>query len=1303
MTHVSIGKSLYSISDAFYYCNSIASVHYNCTHVGKCEINKTTVKEITLGDNVKSVPTFSSTGWYSAQPDGLLYLDNWLIGYKGSEPAGEVVIAEGTTHISGESLYYNNSITSVYIPKSVKYIGEHFLRFCTGLTSLNVDIDNSVYDSRENCNAIIETYTNTIIKACANTTIPNTVNSIGTVSFEGLELVEIEIPDNVTDIAESAFRNCNNLRAVVIGNGVTTIGDYAFNGCSALESLKLGNKLETIGTGAFQSCSRLADVELPNSLLRIKQNAFYGTKWYNDQTEYPYILDGWVLYDNNRYPTTTGIRGIADRVYTNRDDYYIDLKFPNTVVAIGEYAFSSSGVHSVLLPNSILYIGAGAFYGTDLSSVSLPNSITSILSATFHSCRNLVEVVIPGSINKIESGAFSLSSSINKLYVLSKDAPFVEENGIAVFDTKLYSKATLYVPIGSKFLYQTSPVWKNFENIVEIETEYNISYVVDGDVVASDILTIGEIITPPANIPQKEGYYFSWSNSPSTMPAKDVVFEGTYSAKSYRVTYVIDSMEYKTQTVAYGAEIPTIKTPIKEGYTFSGWSEIPSTMPAEDITISGTFTANNYLVKYIVDGEVWQTDSVTYGTEIVLVDEPTKEGHTFSGWSEIPSTMPAEDITISGTFTANDYVVTYIVDGEVWQTDSVAYGTEIDLIDEPTKEGHTFSGWSEAPTIMPAEDIAISGSFTVNSYTVTFTIDGEVYKSMTVEYGTEIPTVETPVKEGHAFSGWSEIPSTMPAEDITVSGTFTANDYAVTYIVDGEVYKTDSVTYGTEIILIDEPTKEGHTFSGWSEIPSIMPAEDITVSGTFTANDYAVTYIVDGEVYKTDSVTYGTEIILIDEPTKEGHTFSGWSEIPSTMPAEDIVISGSFTVNSYTVTYVVDGVEYQTQTVAYGTEIPTIETPIKEGHTFSGWSEIPSTMPAEDITISGTFTANDYVVTYIVDGEVWQTDSVTYGTEIVLIDEPTKEGHTFSGWSEAPSTMPAESITISGYFTVNSYSVIFAIDGKIYESMTVEFGAEIPTVETPVKEGHTFSGWSEIPSTMPAEDIVINGSFIVNRYTVTFVVDGEVYKSAEIEYGAEIPIIEAPSKNGRKFSGWSEIPSTMPAENVIVEGKFCYTIIFMVDGKYYHSSEIYYGNDIKAPLEVPQKVGHTFVDWGDLPETMPARDMTIHAVFSVNEYQLIFIIDGEVYETLYIEYGSKIEYPQIEGYVITWETEDLPETMPAENLIIIGTSTLDTAIKGIHEVHSDYIIYTLDGHRVLDIENLRSGFYIINGKKVFVK
>ena len=237
---------------------------------------------------------------------------------------------------------------------------------------------------------------------------------------------------------------------------------------------------------------------------------------------------------------------------------------------------------------------------------------------------------------------------------------------------------------------------------------------------------------------------------------------------------------------------------------------------------------------------------------------------------------------------------------------------------------------------------------------------------------------------------------------------------------------------------------------------------------------------------------------------------------------------------------------------------------------------------------------------------------------------------------------------------------------------------------------------------MPANDIVIEGSFNVNSYTVTFVVDGEFYKSVGVEYGAEIPTVELPVKDGREFSGWSEIPSTMPAEDITIEGKFCYTVIFMADGKYYNSSEVYYGNEVEVPSEAPLKEGNTFVGWGDFPDVMPARDMTIHAIFSVNKYQLIFIIDGEVYETLYVEYGSEIEYPQREGCVISWETENLPQTMPAEKMIVIGTSALDTAVECVKD-DNEKIVYTLDGHRILDVENLEEGIYITDGKKVFVK
>ena len=187
---------------------------------------------------------------------------------------------------------------------------------------------------------------------------------------------------------------------------------------------------------------------------------------------------------------------------------------------------------------------------------------------------------------------------------------------------------------------------------------------------------------------------------------------------------------------------------------------------------------------------------------------------------------------------------------------------------------------------------------TVRDFTLTYVVDGVVYKTETLEYGTAIEPLAEPTKRGYTFSGWSEIPATMPAEDITITGSFTVNTYAVTYIVDGEVYAIDSIAYGCEIVLRDEPAKEGHTFSGWSEAPETMPAEDITITGSFEVNTYAVIYIVDDEVYATDSVAYGCEIVLRDEPAKEGHTFSGWSVVPDTMPAEDIVIEGEYIVDT---------------------------------------------------------------------------------------------------------------------------------------------------------------------------------------------------------------------------------------------------------------------------------------------------------------------------------------------------------------------------------------------------------------------
>ena len=235
-------------------------------------------------------------------------------------------------------------------------------------------------------------------------------------------------------------------------------------------------------------------------------------------------------------------------------------------------------------------------------------------------------------------------------------------------------------------------------------------------------------------------------------------------------------------------------------------------------------------------------------------------------------------------------------------------------------------------------------------------------------------------------------------------------------MVDGEVFETVSLKPGQEVTPPEAPEKEGYTFNGWTGLPSTMPEKDITTTASYTINTYKITYIVDGEEFASQTVEYGSKLSAVEEPEKEGYTFSGWSEIPSTMPANDVTVTGSFAVNSYILTYIVDGEEYVTQTVEYGSTITAIESPEKEGYTFSGWSEIPATMPADNITIVGTFSVNSYTITYIIDGETIYSQEVEFGSTIEPITPPEKENYEFAGWENVPNTMPAHDITIIGKY-----------------------------------------------------------------------------------------------------------------------------------------------------------------------------------------------------------------------------------------------------------------------------------------------
>ena len=435
---------------------------------------------------------------------------------------------------------------------------------------------------------------------------------------------------------------------------------------------------------------------------------------------------------------------------------------------------------------------------------------------------------------------------------------------------------------------------------------------------------------------------------------------GNYEKKQYdpMPEFVPDFEGFKNgETKDVLRKQPTVNCEANEESTPGEYAIVVEGAEAENYEIkyvSGKLTViepDSYTLTYMVDGEIYQSFSVKYRDSITPLEVPSKEGYTFSGWSEIPATMPAHDVTITGLFSVNSYTLTYMVDGEVYKTSTVVYGTPLTPEADPAKEGYTFSGWSEIPTTMPAKDVTVTGSFTINSYTLTYQVDGTEYKKLTVEYGASITPEAEPVKEGYTFSGWSEIPTTMPAKDVVVTGTFTINSYTLTYQVDGTEYKKLTVEYGASITPEVEPTKEGYTFSGWSEIPTTMPAKDVTVTGSFTVNSYTLTYMVDGEEYQSFSVKYRDPITPLDAPQKEGYTFSGWDGLPRSMPAKDIVVKGYFTINSYTITYVLDGETYTTETLEYGAKIvPPVISGLED---YTIWEDVPETMPAKDITIYG--------------------------------------------------------------------------------------------------------------------------------------------------------------------------------------------------------------------------------------------------------------------------------------------------------------------------------------------------------------
>ena len=309
------------------------------------------------------------------------------------------------------------------------------------------------------------------------------------------------------------------------------------------------------------------------------------------------------------------------------------------------------------------------------------------------------------------------------------------------------------------------------------------------------------------------------------------------------ITGVTTAMEYKSAAAnEYTAVTGTTIANLPAGTYNVRYKETPNynASPAADVVIN---TGSKLTVQFDTDGGLPAPDNqqLSYSQTVSApAVDPEKTGYTFLYWSadgeaeyDFSASLTA-NITLKAVYQANSYTITFDTDGgSTVAAITQDYGTAVTAPADPTKTGYTFAGWdSDIPETMPAENMTITAQWTVNRYTMTFDDNGS-RSEYVLDYGTNLTEYVPDIQwEGHTFMGWNpEVPETVPAEDMTFTAVWDTNTYTITFDSNGGSYVAPIVQdYGTKVIAPMNPMREGYAFIGWdTEIPAEMPAYDMTV------------------------------------------------------------------------------------------------------------------------------------------------------------------------------------------------------------------------------------------------------------------------------------------------------------------------------------------------------------------------------------------------------------------------------------------------------------------------------------------
>ncbi len=711
---------------------------------------------------------------------------------------------------------------------------------------------------------------------------------------------------------------------------------------------------------------------------------------------------------------------------------------------------------------------------------------------------------------------------------------------------------------------------------------------------------------------------------------------------SVTFTFTVNGETHAVLTGNQGdpVDLSSIEAPAAPvGMHFVGWGNVPATFDA-DATFEAQF-ANNTDTKYTVNvynmdttGNYPATPDSTYqgagetnSTADITADAVAAEGFSLdSAKSTLTGTIAADgSLVLSIYYSRNQYTITYA--NTDLEPDTYYYGATVSAR-TPEKAGYAFQGWEEeVPSTMPAQNITLTAKWNENpaDYTAYNAAVAAAKAKQGEENYDKMYTAETRDAlagalaidvAGKKYSEQSVVDAATKAINDAVAA-LEVMTYNAIFTVDGVQYEVVPTKVGEQIVAPKDPAKEGYVFKGWDKEVGKMGVEDITFAAQFEEAS-GIAYTV--EVYTMDvNGNYGAAEtktlygitgaqVTADTTAAEGFTFdeSAANVVSGTVAADgSLVLKVYFARNQYKLT--VDGAESE---VYYGAALDIATPAAREGYTFIGWNvDVPANMPASDLTLVSQWSENDADYTAYnaavaaAQAKKAETDyDKTYTAESrAALDAALAEkvsGKKYSEQSVVDAAAKAINDAVAS-LEVMTYNATFYVDGAEYRVVPTKVGEQIIAPENPTKEGFVFTGWDKEVGVMGTEDVSFNAQFSAGEvsYKVeTYVMDvNGAYGAADVKVvpattGAAVSV-DPEVREGFTVAADSVLSGSVAADSSLVL-KVYYSrnqYKLTVDGA---ESMVYYGAELN--IAEPTKDHYTFAGWNvEVPATMPASDLTL--------------------------------------------------------------------------------------------------------------